>query len=218
MTADEATAVLKDGDAIRSYIDEVMAVVGPPFADVRAINSERQQVSENRRLSPSGRSEELERLEAKSAEAGVTYTKGIREALTKKREEVRQTEDAADRGLEPHGSGFVAREHVTLDPVQVALDGEARAELRKMPPDVFRSSYQKWVQADHRLARVAEADPLGALVTPQLREWSRQHRIANSPLLPRIQALRAQERSLSLALTWLEMEFGVRHSEPVDAA
>lgn len=215
----QKTAVdeLRDPDAIAEVLKETSAVIFPPFADWRAVAAEEQQIKQNSRRSDLGRAEDMAEWTEKSTEWGLKYARSIAEALAQKQAERAREEDAADRGLEPRGNGFVARDHVPTDPVQIALDGEARSEMRKLTKSAFSEKYRRWVDADHRLARVAEQDPMGELVAPELREWARRYRIERSPLAGRIKVMLAQERAFALALEWIQMGYGVRISENVNA-
>lgn len=199
----DAAADAADANALGATMD----MIAPAFAEARALAAEWSQIVTNQRLTHAGKQDALDALTAKREAARSEHVPALEKKLADVQASVQHTIEAADRGMEPHGTGFVLRNHEPADAIQNQRDSEARAEMRKMPPDVFRAKYVPWVQADHRLARVAEADPLESLVTPQLREWSRQWRVEHSELLPKLKVQQAQLRTLALVLETIRMEF-----------
>ncbi len=211
----EAAAGARDGDALGA----TMAMIGPAFADARAIASERQQIADNINLSATGRESALAALDVKCAKWGADHLAKLHRMLATVRTEAVQTIDAADRGLEPtlDGKSHVLRDHTVIDHVQVALDGEARAYWRTLEQRKVRELYRQWVIEDDRRSRVLENDPTGVLLSALDREWARQWRIDHSPLLPKLKIKRAQERTLALTIGSLQMEFGTPVAEVASA-
>jgi hypothetical protein len=189
-------------------VKEVQRVTGLAFADARELRSRRRDIAENPNLSEAGRTAALARLEAQRETDGKVHLAAMEALSADKQTEAQRLIEAADRGLEAYGkNAYVLKHHVSDDPRQLTLDGEARNHYRSMDPAKFRELYQQWVIADDPRARVAEADPTGLLVSPRDREWARNWRVEHSEQLPKLNVVRAQIRALSLALETLRLEF-----------
>jgi len=202
-----AQAAADAGDS--EPLGEVMRVVGPAFADLRAVASEDEQIRSNSNLSATGRTTALAALDAKRRQWAAEHGPRLQAALAAVQKSMAHAIDASWRGLIPteDGKSHVLRNHTSTDPGQIALDSEARGYWRTLDPQKFRELYRQWVVEDDARARIAENDPTGTLLTAPDLAWARQVRIESSPLKARLSVLQAQVRSLQLAAETIRMEF-----------
>jgi hypothetical protein len=184
-----------------------------------AYTTERIAIETNPDLTPDGRDRALAGLRDRTHAAAAKLLPPVVKIANDIDARILGMEGAADLGMreETHGGvrGFV-KTVPDQTAEQIALAAEFRAVKRTLAatkPGEWSSEYRAFVAANDERARWAEADPTGALVSPQLREWARRHRIETSPLQPQLKILHAKARSYRLLLDSAVRAFGMHAAE-----